>query len=255
MMAWDNPEDYEYTKSHELKDWAWEFIRRNPDYRGEWKYLIDNTKFSHKASETTYAYFVVKNYIFITEKTPQQIDFVIPSFFRNRWYLECFHSPEKVQIPSTDFLNAPPYFLNNTDQNHPIQSFGQFMDIETYLRNGEIPSCSLLALFDLKAPIKSQLEAIEKQLQLYQKNISDLGVKIKKKGSVKVTPKNKQTWLLYLRLLDAEEAKIRVNYSAPIIFKGTAINDNMSSAYKEYKKQAKAMLQCGYMNLLQSFGG
>lgn len=36
MTDWRNPEDYAHTRTLSLHDWAWEFLRRNPEYRSDW---------------------------------------------------------------------------------------------------------------------------------------------------------------------------------------------------------------------------
>ena len=33
---WKNPQDYLYTATLNKEQWAWEFLRRNPDYQAEW---------------------------------------------------------------------------------------------------------------------------------------------------------------------------------------------------------------------------
>ncbi|MDY7091331.1 MAG: DUF6499 domain-containing protein [Acidobacteriota bacterium] len=37
MADWRNPEDYTYTQGLTLHQWAWEFLRRNSDYRDDWR--------------------------------------------------------------------------------------------------------------------------------------------------------------------------------------------------------------------------
>src|SRR4051812_27064164 len=36
-MTWENADNYKYTKSHTLRDWGWEFVRRNHEYIAEWE--------------------------------------------------------------------------------------------------------------------------------------------------------------------------------------------------------------------------
>ena len=38
-LDWRKPEDYEFTQDLELDEWAWEFLRRCPEYRQEWANL------------------------------------------------------------------------------------------------------------------------------------------------------------------------------------------------------------------------
>lgn len=38
-LDWRKPEDYEFTQDLTLDEWAWEFLRRCPEYRQEWANL------------------------------------------------------------------------------------------------------------------------------------------------------------------------------------------------------------------------
>lgn len=38
-LDWRKPEDYEFTQGLALDEWGWEFLRRNSEYRQEWKNL------------------------------------------------------------------------------------------------------------------------------------------------------------------------------------------------------------------------
>ena len=40
MPDWRNPADYEYTAKLTLHQWAWEFLRRNPEYCRRWKAIM-----------------------------------------------------------------------------------------------------------------------------------------------------------------------------------------------------------------------
>ena len=48
---WRKDADYEFTKDLYLNGWAWEFLRRNPEYRNDWEIELQNlyqTTPSHK---------------------------------------------------------------------------------------------------------------------------------------------------------------------------------------------------------------
>lgn len=40
MPDWKNPDDYTFCETLSREQWAWEFLRRNPDYRHEWAEFI-----------------------------------------------------------------------------------------------------------------------------------------------------------------------------------------------------------------------
>lgn len=45
MPDWRDPEAYAYTEGLHVHEWAWEFLRRNPDYRAAWeKYQVAAAK-------------------------------------------------------------------------------------------------------------------------------------------------------------------------------------------------------------------
>jgi hypothetical protein len=41
VLDWRNPADYEYTAGLTLHQWAWEFLRRNPEYQATWERFKD----------------------------------------------------------------------------------------------------------------------------------------------------------------------------------------------------------------------
>ena len=40
MPDWLNPQDYAFTQTLTAGQWAWEFLRRNPEYRAQWQAFI-----------------------------------------------------------------------------------------------------------------------------------------------------------------------------------------------------------------------
>jgi hypothetical protein len=40
MPNWRNPHDYDFTQTLTAAQWAWEFLRRNPEYQREWRAFI-----------------------------------------------------------------------------------------------------------------------------------------------------------------------------------------------------------------------
>lgn len=39
---WRNDADYDFTEELDLNGWAWEFLRRNPEYRNDWEIELQN---------------------------------------------------------------------------------------------------------------------------------------------------------------------------------------------------------------------
>ena len=43
-MTWEKAEYYDYTLNHKAPDWAWEFLRRNPNYLSQWQEVFREFK-------------------------------------------------------------------------------------------------------------------------------------------------------------------------------------------------------------------
>ena len=54
VVSWDNPQNYEYAKTHSLRDWGWEFIKRNPEYCIEWQSELEKFKERKKSYQLYY---------------------------------------------------------------------------------------------------------------------------------------------------------------------------------------------------------
>ena len=53
MPDWRNEDDYERTKTLSAEGWAWEFLRRNPEYRKDYEKLcVERKKRKREASGT-----------------------------------------------------------------------------------------------------------------------------------------------------------------------------------------------------------
>jgi hypothetical protein len=141
-MAWDNDEDYEYLvkllkrdgtphKKDDYKQFAWEFIRRNEEYKRYWEYLYSHRKV-HK-NPNGYTYYIADFDVDVRGKDFDPIcglplhfswwedrelsmdDYCVPSCV-NKWGLKYFPNPN-VKIPrKLEFSNGFGFRLNPTDR-------------------------------------------------------------------------------------------------------------------------------------------
>jgi hypothetical protein len=44
MHDWSNAQAYDYTQALSPRGWAWEFLRRNPDFRAEWLQIASSMR-------------------------------------------------------------------------------------------------------------------------------------------------------------------------------------------------------------------
>ena len=72
---WRNPKDYEFTKSLNSDGWAWEFLRRNPDYIKDWVKAQEKDKIDRQKYKAEF----LPKIITILETGKGTIDF-IPGF-------------------------------------------------------------------------------------------------------------------------------------------------------------------------------
>lgn len=172
MPDWCNPADYHFP--HDLPDyyWAWEFLRRNPDYRKDW--------------ESALSRFLKGTVITRRSRDPDTPDFYLPVAEKEKWSLGWGLVNPNTDRPSYLSL-AISYATVNFVTGNKVQ----------LVPNGlRYP----WAVFDLELPLKPQVARVLKILQDYQAvHMKDLH-KVKPRR-IKHHP---NLWPDYLRLLDAD---------------------------------------------------
>jgi hypothetical protein len=86
MQDWRNPADYDYLLEDAMtpERWAWEFLRRNPDYRREWDQLLANGEANRIMRKEG-----------LLRKSP---DLYIPAPESKKWELMAYDNP-KIPYP------------------------------------------------------------------------------------------------------------------------------------------------------------
>ena len=167
---WRNLEDYAWVKNLTPSQWAWEFLRRNPDY------VKAYDRHCHAFSE------YVKN--------PQ----VKYDDLAVEWGIDNgYHDPEEdnpvikwlpaAGIGFTMAINFPPA---KKGSRHTV---GMIMPNDA----GYIP-----ATFNVYQPIKPQIDAVKKELQQLQKELKVSGKEVRKAFKPR-----RDEWIILLRALDA----------------------------------------------------
>lgn len=213
---WKNETDYDYTKDHTPELWAWEFLRRNPDYRNDWEIALSSS--CYKESDH-----------------PETLSF---KGGRSKWGLLFDHIIDpNVEKPSVDY----PYCL--------FYTYGYYYDKEDLNSLPDLKKTEVLALIDLAKPIPQQLDhfkALLEEDQNYSIAYSDLHIP---------TVKNKPIyWKDYIRLLDAIETNARITEIASIIFphKSNSHPDfNGNKSVRDSHAAAKKIRDENYLKILQ----
>ncbi len=205
MKHWQNPDYYLYTSGLNRNQWAWEFLRRNPDYLKDYQWFINQwqalEKAYGKAPNMDYQAWKQdpRSYKIIDLDSEQDANCAIA---QDKLLIECWMGNKWgfFKFPRCPELNAleteinwrplpPEYFSLDCEDPHrrPENS------------NGSEPGkLSYKACIDLRKPLKEQLEQFKQQAIVRQR-------RLKKQGSLRAfTVSGKSSlWTLCLRYLDA----------------------------------------------------
>ncbi|MCB9973119.1 MAG: hypothetical protein H6854_00985 [Rhodospirillales bacterium] len=232
---WEDVSSYDYTKNHSIRDWGWEFIRRNPEYLFEWEGEL--TKFNAgEKSDIAIQTIEIKKVSANTKRRFPRNDtdplkyesFVIQSDNAHKWGIDCFQDPRAKKLVWHN--RYPTRFGMAVDG----------IDLEALSFGQDIFNVSL----DLKLPLLPQLEKIKKYASERQEQVEDKALKLTR------TPK--PVWISYLRILDAVRQKKRKSYAAQVIY-GEIKNYGGSCSGDKWdhdRKHAQKMRDEGFQYLM-----
>lgn len=232
---WKNEKDYDYTKNHTPELWAWEFLRRNPDYIRDWELTLaawQNNK--PKGVKTTWGQLFGSGCP--TEiYQPETLSF---NSARDKWglYFDEIINPD-VEKPSVEY----PYSL--------FYTYGYYYDADDLNFLPDLKSTEVLVAIDLAKPIQQQLEHFKAVLEEDKNDLvahTDLNI-----PSVKNKP---IYWKDYIRILDAVEANADIKEIASVIFpnkNNTYPNYNGNKSITDSHAAAKRIRDENYRKILQ----
>lgn len=244
-MSWESEDAYEYMNDHTVREWGWEFIRRDERYIKEWEYALEKylkTPPQHRLLEILIAPNLSQYSRGILSSTiqlgyPDEIDsFVLLGNGAVKWGLNFYQSPVSKKLNSANY--AVKLFHNGYfDEENPLDEVSVAADEHI-----------LVPVIDFKKPIKPQIEEISKcALNLQDKLKKELLSKVHLKAET-ATEYNKSVWRKYLRLIDAEKSCVDVNQAALILFSGAA--QGADNKWRETKKQIQAIAAENYRLLM-----
>ncbi len=232
MPDWQNATHYQFSESLSADEWAWQFLRRNPDYRADWHWF--HTTWT--ALEADYG-------------CPPKRDF--QQWQRDpRAYREAASNHGETELLLIECWMGQkwgfykfPIDPNNTCPQpggellwRPQSTEPQLVEATDMEWLGE-DHAKVAYGFDLSLPLGSQIEQAQRVLRLLQKQRS-------KQGSITLEiPRQRQhDWTCYLRYLDAEFENARVEDILTVL----SLDD-----ISVIRQRAHEMTRTGYRRILQ----
>lgn len=218
-MQWDDNELYHYTESHTVREWGWEFIRRDSRYKDEWNKAFEKFK-QTPTNQVLMPYLLAPDVSQYSSGAicglnlvdSSDVDtFLLPSDGAMKWGLRYYQNPEteKLNPENFDFIKS-----------HHVGSFGQ----EEFTATLSVAADEhiLTSIIDLKKPITAQINRISEKAMELQKKLRIDNPDIVTLRSENVSFQDKKLWVVYLQCLDAKNAGIKRADAARKVFPAAA---------------------------------
>lgn len=225
-LDWKNANNYKPLLKHPEALWAWEFLRRNPEYQAHWnriftlykqgkdrrsKYIKEIRDKSQRAS----------NSLGLTNKlafVPEDLMIDDPTHY-------CFFlmdkNAKKWGIPSL-YNPLNPYPRHFIGRSFPLVVYGSEHPLTKLVdKSRDMKDNEFALIIDLEKSINPQLDLAREHLLHVQEKY-----KLYNKKRLKTYP---VTWIRYLRILDASADGIKRKEAAPIIFR-----DQVGAGFQEF---------------------
>lgn len=240
-MSENSGNSYDYMSEHTIREWGWEFIRRDERYIKEWdeafaKYL--KTPHQHRLWEVLMVPSLSQYSRGILSQTiqlgiPEKVDtFVLLGEGATKWGLNYYQNPSSKNLNKANYA-VKAYHVGSFDEHAAVDEISAPADEHT-----------LLSVIDLKKPIKIQIDEITKYAQSLQDDLRKRDTSIVRLKAETVTDFNKSLWIRYLQLIDLEKSGKNRKDAALILFSAAA--QGADSKWKETKKQIQAIAKENY---------
>lgn len=217
LPNWRKAADYSFPEAFSPNRWAWEFLRRNPDYQVDWTAAL--SRFLS----------VVGEFEGWTEGArsddPEDPEFYLLVGEKDRWHLAALLNP------ATDEPNRLGFQLD----------FGTVRILKEGKALKSRGQAYPLAEFNLHLPLVPQLEAVERKLRLAQERL-------------KIRPRRvknyRRLWAQYLRLLDADLVDGRTAKQIASALRSEEHGLDEKKVWDRLQAARKMMLPEGYLSIL-----
>jgi len=271
VKDWRNEDDYAYMDNHTPELWAWEFLRRNPDYIKDWEttfsqYVDDRKKnYIPKVKtilENKEKFCLVPGYskeVFLMDMPERERETTIKLLLNSIYDLSA--KPTTLNFPSARskwglFISEiidPDVDCPSNELDFPLfYTHGYVFSSESFhiLKLTGLETSEAVVVFDLSKPIQQQYEQVKDDLEEEQKAfLCEDKIKIRKNTN------KAEVWQRYIRILDAYEVKTKPKDIAANIF------PNVDNEYPDYLgdknvasnfRLAKILVNKDYLKILQN---
>ena len=198
LPDWTNPDDYAFLDNATPEVWAWEFLRRNPEYKKDWEnYIKSDVNMNPSGFKLEQNSNKIKKLYAVMEK--EGIHYFPPpkgniELYANKWCLNWFYDPQKQYQQGVKFIKVIPF----PQHIYLAEDMDEFLvDKEMGNTNALIVKEDFVALvFDFSYPITKQLQIAKKTLNQLIKRYEATE---KEEDAVKPS-----FWKRHLRVLDAQ---------------------------------------------------
>ena len=255
-LDWRNPDDYEFMNNLFKPGWAWQFIRRNPEYRKDWERelpkFLDGWKKIQEDPDNQGVPELTEPLLSIED--PAFAIYPISKVLEQKWGLKCLFNPAQNNPRISEIDVAIDYGWHYSS--YPPRGWeGAFpTDGQSVEIPARIPEGTVLFQFDLRSPLNPQLNSTKRALLRLQKETIQRG-----KFKLKHPKPHKDNWRDYLRVYDAvselgdndgvfrEIGKVVINYHTDVHpdYYGSGV------ARKQYPAVQK-LIQNGFLEILQT---
>ena len=245
MLDWRDPEQYRFTEALGPEHWAWEFLRRNPDYQSDWRWFIERWR----ALEADYGappqrdFFRWKQdpraYVVESEAGGEdgcRIDedkVLIECWMGARWGLYKFPLDPAVDRPALGEQLA---------WRHADRSAMRVTSGDTDYLGADSGRVALG--FDFSLPLRAQIERAKRFLQATQSGLRRQG-----RLQMRTVANLREGWTQCLRALDGEAAATSRDGLAEVLF-GDRPPDRRSEDIARCLSEARRLRDGGYREIL-----
>ncbi len=238
MPDWRQESQYAFTERLSREQWAWEFLRRNPDYRREW------AAFRSTWLELEAAYGRAPNRDFCQWKLDPRAWVAAEACPEG----DCRIDGDKVLIECAmgarwGFYKYPPDPADDDPVGMQRLAWREVTHEVSILGDGEARcsgSARLAVCFDLSLPLREQIDQAKRRLQIEQRRRAKAG-DVQLQTVKTLAPR----WRRYLRLLDALDEGVADEAIVRLLYGGDA--DRLATD----RAEARGLCQGGYRELLR----
>lgn len=247
MPTW--PEDYAYTKSLGREGWAWEFVRRNPEYRKDWEEALDRFQQADDNENRVQLWYLSYQYgqRGAGDKTLYNPD--------DRWFglifIDCMEKWGFYPLRNPDLSDVWLLFFGINKRPFSAGSLHLFHDLFPTLRDAphlKDDTSMMLGAIDLTQEVAPQVKKLKAAALRAQKHFQEQG-----RFRVNRPKRQVKKWPFYLYLLDASDERATLTQIADL-FEADPLNPDETMDEKQVSDRLIAARKLtepeGYLSFL-----